>query len=135
MPILTKPSSAPRTALTYITIGALLTIWPAVLLVKSPPHTQLGSIITLGVLLSGIVLMAIGFMVGQIGRSARNAELPPREVTNHVALDDRIAAVRNPGAPVATTPAQSPPPTNGSPATLPPTGASVAQTVSPYSQV
>jgi len=43
-------------------------------------------------LVLGIVLLVIGFAVGQIGRAARKSELPPPEATHAVAREGQVAA-------------------------------------------
>jgi hypothetical protein len=73
---------AARSALTYITVGALMDVWGGIWLwyIRSiPPGARDASwtYVCTGVLLTGVVLMAIGFMVGRIGRVARHADAPP----------------------------------------------------------
>jgi hypothetical protein len=83
-PILSKPSSAAPTSLVYITIGALLTVWSGIwylYLRQNPPSHEFVNYIDLGLLLSGVVFLLIGFSVGPMSRMARQAELPPSEVT------------------------------------------------------
>lgn len=137
MALLSKPSSAARTALIYITIGALLTAWTAIfwwyLHNKPADEVPLRTwYICYGALATGIILFVIGLAVGQIGRSARHAELPPPEATPAEAKADQAAAQRPvamPAAPVAATPPGSPvpaaPAVPGTPAV--PTTAAVAQ--------
>lgn len=81
----TGASAAPRTALAYITIGAIM----AVLAGTSFFFFDGSSAPVLGyvrasVLALGIVLALIGFAVGHIGRAARKSELPPPEATEMV---------------------------------------------------
>jgi hypothetical protein len=83
MIILTKPSAEARVALIYITGGALLGVWSGVwylYLRDSPPTTAVPYYLCTGFLLTGLILILIGFGVGHIGRAARRAELPPPEV-------------------------------------------------------
>ena len=90
-PILSKPSSAAPTSLIYITIGALLTVWSGIWFVylrQNPPGHQMVNFIDLGLLLTGVVLLVIGFSVGPMGRIARQAELPPAEVTPKVVAEN-----------------------------------------------
>jgi hypothetical protein len=87
-PVLSKPSSAAPTALVFITLGALLTIWSGlwfVYLQNYPPTQKLVHYVDAGFLLTGLVFVAIGFFVGPVARMARQAELPPSEVTPVVA--------------------------------------------------
>ena len=88
MPIMSKPSSAPRTALTFITIGTLLTIWSGFWKFSSSEHSETTRIILIGLFLTGVAFLIIGFSVGYISRQARHAELPPSEVTGAVARQD-----------------------------------------------
>jgi hypothetical protein len=128
MPLLSKPSSAARMSLMYITIGALILIWSCVwyvwLYMNPPPgdfpHSSF--FICTGLVLTGIVLLVIGLALGRIGRAARHAELPPPEATSAVAQTDQTAAAKqpvltantagvpppNPGAPVVAAPAATP---------------------------
>lgn len=96
-PILSKPSSAAPTALVYITLGAVLTVWSGIwfmYLRNNPPGHQFVHYIDAGCLLTGIVFLLIGFGLGPMARSARQAELPPQEVTPTVAQTN-VEAVRN----------------------------------------
>jgi len=86
MPILTKPSFAPSTAIIYVTIGALLDVWTAVYyftFVQPEPINDRGNIMfwVAGFFLTGVTFMIIGLVMGPIGRNARQAEMPPAEVT------------------------------------------------------
>jgi hypothetical protein len=84
-----QTSTAARTALIYITAGALTVIWTGVWYVylhNNPPETSNPYYWCGGLLLTGLTLMVIGFGLGRIGRSARHAETPatiasPLEVT------------------------------------------------------
>jgi hypothetical protein len=73
---------AARAALTYITIGALTDVWAAIwfwYMRSNQSSDQNGTwwYICIGLLLTGAVLMVIGFLVGRIGREARHADAPP----------------------------------------------------------
>jgi hypothetical protein len=136
MPLLSNPAFGPRTALVYITVGALLDIWTIVYYVWFAGDDQ-GNVSRTtwfwlsGLFLTGLILMLIGFYLGRIGRAARKAELPPREATAAEANIQQTAAtvpqpmmpgmapVPMPGmipagpvtmAPPAVPPAGSPPP-------------------------
>jgi hypothetical protein len=95
---MSQPSSAAKTSLAYITIGSLLLVWTAVwywYLHVNPEGVQMRTwYICYGLLASGAVLLVIGLAVGQIGRQARHAELPPTEVKNQEARIDQQAAAR-----------------------------------------
>jgi hypothetical protein len=99
MPILSQPSSAARTSLLYITVGALTDIWTGIwyLYLRQYPPENVGLwYFCYGFLLTGLTLVIIGLGIGRIGRSARHAELPPEEVTSAVARVDQNAAARAP---------------------------------------
>ncbi len=115
MPIMSKPSSGPRTALTFITIGSLLTIWSGIWFSRSPEASETGKTVILGLFLTGIAFLVIGFSVGYIGRAARHAELPPSEAIDAVARADRANVARPP----APAPGQVPPQPQNVP--IPPT--------------
>lgn len=98
MPLMSKPSSAAKTSLAYITLGALLVVWTVIwyfylrnTAADVPPRTWY---INYGLLATGLVLLVIGLAVGRIGRSARHAELPPPEATHQEAKIDQTAAAR-----------------------------------------
>ena len=96
-PLLSKPSSAAPTALVYVTLGAVLTVWSGIwfmYLQNNPPGHQFVHYIDTGCLLTGIVFLMIGFGLGPMARFARQAELPPHEVTDTVAQTN-VEAVRN----------------------------------------
>jgi hypothetical protein len=124
MPLITKPSSAPRTALVYITIGALLTVWSSVWYLFSPPENRVGQLMDAGLFLSGLVLLVIGFTVGQIGRAARDAELPPKGATPLEARKEAAGAGRNTMGQPINPATQMVPPANGAVGAMP----QVAQT-------
>jgi|GEM_PF-1576982 len=102
MPLLSKPSFAPPTALFYITLGALLDVWTVVWYFWFARDQQ-GYISSntwfwlSGLFLSGLVLLLIGFYLGRIGRAARKAEAPPPEVqTQEAAIQQTAAATPHP---------------------------------------
>ena len=84
-PVMSKPSSAAPASLFYITLGALMTVWSGIwfwyLYDNGSGHRILNYVCT-GCLITGVVLLAIGFTLGPLSRMARHAELPPSEVTN-----------------------------------------------------
>jgi len=113
MPILTKPSFAPSTAIIYVTAGALLDVWTAVyyyMFIRPEPrddHTTTMFWIV-GFFLTGVTLMVIGLVMGPIGRYARQAEMPPPEVTPREVQAENEAqkpiVVPGPTQPVVATP-------------------------------
>lgn len=87
-PTLSKPSSAAPTALFYITVGALMTVWSGIWYMyqaNNPPSGQFVRYLCSGFLLTGIILLAIGFGLGPIARWSRKAELPPEEAMDATA--------------------------------------------------
>lgn len=83
-PILSKPSGFAPTSLFYITVGALMTIWSGIWYSYLRNHSiadGLSGYLAMGFLLTGIILLVIGFTVGPMARWSRQAELPPTEVT------------------------------------------------------
>jgi hypothetical protein len=82
-----QPSTAARTSLIYITIGAVSVIWTGVwyiYLLNNPPEAHSAYYWCGGLLVTGLTLILIGFGVGQIGRSARHADQLPQEVTSAI---------------------------------------------------
>ena len=107
MPLMSRPASTTYASLTYITLGALTDVWSGVwfwYLREYAPASRLPFFFCYGFLLTGLVLLVIGLGMGQLGRAARSAELPPTEVTTSVARRDEIAS-ENPS--LAVTPATS----------------------------
>lgn len=101
MPILSKPTSAAHLAIIYVTVGALMDVWSGIWYVYMSRHQDAYGdspywYVCYGFLLTGLVLMVIGFALGRIGRSARKAELPPSEVTGAAARAEQNAAAQPP---------------------------------------
>jgi hypothetical protein len=86
MAMLSKPAFGPRTAIIYITVGALIDVWTAVwyFAFARPDQGAMTSNTQFwlwGFFLTGLTLVLVGLFLGHIGRSARRAELPPPETT------------------------------------------------------
>jgi hypothetical protein len=99
MPLLSRPSAAARTALIYITLGALIVIWSAIWFVYLKNSTEVKYstwYFCTGFFLTGLTLFVIGLALGRIGRAARHAELPPPEITPTEANVDQNAPARAP---------------------------------------
>src|SRR5580700_6817482 len=93
-----QASTAARTALIYITSGALVVIWTVIwtiYLFNNRPESNNVYYWCAGFLVTGLTLVLIGFGLGRIGRAARHADVPPEGVT---------VAVTNP-QPMAVAPA------------------------------
>jgi hypothetical protein len=113
---MTKPSSAAYTSLIYITIGALTVVWSGIWYWYLSQHAETVREFTwywcYGFLLSGFVLFVIGLAVGQIGRSARHADLPPADTLQAVPKVQQppVAPSPSPLAPPGMVVATAPPP-------------------------
>jgi RsiW-degrading membrane proteinase PrsW (M82 family) len=103
-----QASSAARISLTYITIGAMSVIWTGVwyvYLYNNPPETHSVFYLCAGFLVTGLILILIGFGLGHIGRSAQCADLPAQHV---------VPAVMNaPPAPASPVAVVAPPDSTG----------------------
>jgi len=78
---------AARSALLYITVGALMDVWAGVwywYMSSIPNGNRDGSwwYVCTGLLLSGAVLIVIGLFTGRIGHEARHADAPPATAQN-----------------------------------------------------
>lgn len=93
MAIMSRPSAAPHISLTFITLGVVMAIPSAVWYAMFSPH-DVSRFICVSLFFLGLAFLAIGSSVGSIGRTARQAELPPSEVTGAVARQDQTIANR-----------------------------------------
>ena len=114
-PIYKDTSNSARLAVIYITLGALLVVWTAIwslYLMTHGPVKDSTWYWLLGFLLSGLTLVGIGFGVGRIGRTARQAD-----TGEHAAANPPMAVpVAPPQGPEATAqPNGSLPPQNNAP--------------------
>jgi len=75
-------SRLPGTALTYITIGAIMAVLAGTSYFFFDGVDSWGGYLRTSFLALGIILMMIGFAVGHIGREARRAEVPPDAPVN-----------------------------------------------------
>jgi len=95
--LFTQPSAAARTALIYITAGALMVIWTGVWYVylhNNPPEANNVYYWCGGMLASGLSLLLIGFGIGRIGRAARHADAAAPVVPPLTANPQTTAVVR-----------------------------------------
>jgi len=103
MPLLSKPAFGPRTAIIYITIGSLIDVWTAVWYFTYARNDH-GNISRdtwfwlAGLFLTGVTLIVIGILLGEIGRSARKAEMVPSEAQGEEAAIQETAAANPPAA-------------------------------------
>lgn len=91
--------TAARTALIYVTVGALTVIWTAiwyVYLSNNPPETHAVYYWCTGLLATGLTLVLIGFGLGRIARSAQHVDLPLAEVPHVVVNTQPNAAAPAP---------------------------------------
>jgi len=112
MPILTQPAFGPRTALAYVTGGAILGVWTVVwYFTRDHALTRNEWFWVAGFFLTGLVFIVLGLALGPLGRVARQAELPPSEAINAEANIQKTAAANPPAvvAPVPGAPATSAP--------------------------
>jgi hypothetical protein len=124
MPLLSKPAFGPRTAIIYITVGALIDVWTGVWYYSfvrgvDGPLSRNAQFWLWGFFLTGLTLIVVGALLGNIGRAARKAELPPADATPAEArIQETAAATPQPvvagvtpnamvGTNVATTPAMA----------------------------
>ena len=96
-----KQASSAKTALIYLTTGALLDVWTAIYYLYQARHTgsEAAQYWCAGFFSTGMVLIGIGLAIGRIGRSARSAEVAP---TPDVVVSPTNVA---PAAPAMTVPA------------------------------
>lgn len=84
----TKTSGSARTAVIYITIGAIMDVWSALWYFYMNRHDTKSDgpyFWCYGFLLTGATLIVIGLALGRIGRAARHAEAPADTTNSNVA--------------------------------------------------
>ncbi len=97
MAILSEPSFGPRTALAYVTGGALIDVWTLVwYFTRETALTPTGQFWVVGLGLTGLTFVTLGLLLGPLGRSARQAELPPVEAMQAEANIQATAAAHPP---------------------------------------
>src|SRR5262249_21283729 len=83
MAILTKPTNAPGTSLSYVTIGAILTVVSGTsyyFFTFGSEHAVLGYLRMCGLIL-GVAFLTIGFAVGRIGQVSGETQPVVTELT------------------------------------------------------
>src|SRR5437763_1847737 len=100
MPLMSKPSEEAKIAILFVTVGALALVWSCVWLLyqydhaaETPPWQHY---VCYGSLASGVVVLVIGLALGRIARAARQAEMPPEEITSAESTISHEAASRAP---------------------------------------
>ena len=90
-----KPSSAAPTALIYITLGALLSVWSGIWFIyeRNTENASRGVYyICSGLLLTGLALLAIGFAIGRVAHRAQSAEIAQDEAKlDAIGRDPKLA--------------------------------------------
>lgn len=109
MPILSHPAFGPKTALGYVTGGALLCVWTLVWYFtrgqdRALDHTDWFWLA--GLFLTGTTFVFLGLVLGPLGRAARQAELPPTDAIHAEAAIAQTAAAHPPA--VAAVPPTAP---------------------------
>jgi len=137
----TKTSGAARTAVIYITIGAILGVWTVIWYIWMVRHGTASDapyFWCYGFFFTGVILIVIGLALGKIGRVARHAEAPA-DVTESKVAPSQLAApppLQQPNAqPVAqptAPPAAAVPPATNQPPAVP--GGTVAPVAPPPSR-
>jgi hypothetical protein len=116
-PVFKDTSNSARLAVVYITLGALLVVWTGIwsfYLMSHGPVRDATWYWILGFLLSGLTLVGIGFGVGRIGRTARQADAGEHLVANPAApMAVPVVPARAPEG--AVPPNGGPPPQNSAP--------------------
>jgi hypothetical protein len=93
MAITSKHSAAQSASITFITLGVVMTIPSAVWYTMFSPE-GVGKFFCATFFLLGVSFVIIGLSVGFIGRSARQAELPPPGATGTVIRQEPATASR-----------------------------------------
>jgi len=104
-------SPAARTALVYVTAGAMIIIWTMVWwlwMANHPPDGRGPYYILGGLMATGVVVLLIGLGVGRLGSSARSADNPavivsPPGTTSTVVAPPNTAATTTPAQAAGTT--------------------------------
>jgi hypothetical protein len=100
MPILTHPAFGPKVAIAYISAGGLISLWTAVwYFTLGRDEGDLSTYTQFwlwGLFLSGLGMIMLGLLLGRIGRSARQVEMPPSEAVNAEASIQATAAANPP---------------------------------------
>lgn len=98
MAMLSQPAFGPKLSIGLILAGTLIDVWTLVwrFTLGGEELTPLGRFFFYGTLLTGVTFLLVGFFLGQIGRAARKAEIPPAEVTATEAAIEQTAAAHPP---------------------------------------
>jgi hypothetical protein len=108
----TKGSAAARMAVMYLTVGVLLMIWSLIWWAYMARHEPSGDgiwYLCYGCLLSGAAFTLIGLIMGHVGRSARQADLPPTVSTTPAPGQVQLVPGQTPGTLLMPTAPVAPP--------------------------
>ena len=102
-----KQASSATTSLKYLTLGALIDVWAIVYFfyLRSHDGSDVAYYWVYGFIFTGAVLFLIGLAVGQVGRSARSAEVAPTPTQQII-----TTPAASPVAPVTIAASSNPPP-------------------------
>lgn len=103
MAVSSKPLPLPRSAVIYITAGAITIVWCAIWIVylsNNPPNTNTTYYWCFGFLLSGVMLALIGLGIGRLSRIERPGHqvvpppvpLPPEAELHELVYEDELPA-------------------------------------------
>jgi hypothetical protein len=121
MPILTQPAFGPRTALSYVTGGSLVVVWTLVwYFTRDHGLSRSEWFWVAGFFLTGMTFVILGFLLGPLGRAARQAELPPPEALAAEARIQNTAAANPPAVIAAPSGAPATPAAPAAPVAAPP---------------
>ncbi len=97
MPVLSHPAFGPRTALGYVTVGALMCVWTGVWYwTREYELSRSAWFWVAGFFLTGLTLVFLGLILGPLGRAARRAELPPTDALRAETAIQQTAAANPP---------------------------------------
>ena len=103
MAVSSKPLPLPRSAVIYITVGAITIVWCAIWFVylnNNPPNTNTTYYWCFGFLLSGVMLALIGLGIGRLSSIERPGrqvvpppvQAPPSPELHELAHEDELPA-------------------------------------------
>jgi hypothetical protein len=113
-----KQATSATMSIVYITVGALMDVWCVIYYIYLDRHGADANtyLWVYGFFFSGIVLMTIGFSLGWIGRSAKQAEVAPPPPTINTGIGTMPAATQPAQPVVLAAPASPVPPAPAPPA-------------------
>lgn len=131
MPMLSQPAFGPKLSIGFITGGTLIDVWTLVwryTLMRGQELTPNQQFMFWGLLLTGATFLIIGIFLGQIGRAARKAEMPPVGEGTQAEATIQATAAAHPPAVAAVQPGMTP---GMTPGTAMPAAPAVPQAAAP----